>query len=157
MMVEPTALYATNGGNPSFNPNFRPNQGQGFHGGKKGNYKKEMPVCTYCGLTGHTANKCYKLHGYPPSYKPKGNGPWQIKCQVFSNQETQTVQLVKVKISSTMEAMAMVFHNLVLIILVCNLMKWFFRISLHNFKHLHHNLNVLFHNLNVNNCYHICL
>ena len=74
-MVEPTALYATNGGNPSFNPNFRPNQGQGFHGGRKGNSKKERPVCTYCGLIGHIADKCYKLHGYPLGYKPKGNGP----------------------------------------------------------------------------------
>ena len=26
----------------------------------------------YCGVVGHIADKCYKLHGYPPSYKPKG-------------------------------------------------------------------------------------
>ena len=80
-MAEPTALYANNSYNPSFNPNFRPNQGQGFHGGKGGNSKKQRPVCTYCGLTGHIADKCYKLHGYPPGYKPKGNRP--MANQVF--------------------------------------------------------------------------
>ena len=29
-------------------------------------------VCTYCGFTGNIADKCYKLHRYTPSYKPKG-------------------------------------------------------------------------------------
>lgn len=49
VMVEPIALYATNGSNP----NFRPTQNQGYNGGKKGNSKKERPVCSYCGLTRH--------------------------------------------------------------------------------------------------------
>ena len=49
------------------------NQGQVWNNeGKGGNFKKKRPVCTYCGLTGHIANKCYKLHGYPLGYKPKG-------------------------------------------------------------------------------------
>ncbi|KAK0581916.1 hypothetical protein LWI29_019529 [Acer saccharum] len=33
--------------------------------------KKERPICTHCGYPGHTIEKCYKLHGYPPGYKPK--------------------------------------------------------------------------------------
>ena len=39
---------------------------------KKG---KEKPTCSHCGLHGHTMEKCYKLHGYPPGYKtkPKAN------------------------------------------------------------------------------------
>ncbi|XP_019179841.1 PREDICTED: uncharacterized protein LOC109175039 [Ipomoea nil] len=41
--------------------------GGGNSGGKKpypnGNKK---PLCTYCGFTGHTVEKCYKKHGYPP-------------------------------------------------------------------------------------------
>ena len=39
---------------------------------KKG---KENPTCSHCGLRGHTMEKCYKLHGYPPGYKtkPKAN------------------------------------------------------------------------------------
>uniref|UniRef100_A0A2N9HIV2 Reverse transcriptase Ty1/copia-type domain-containing protein n=1 Tax=Fagus sylvatica TaxID=28930 RepID=A0A2N9HIV2_FAGSY len=33
--------------------------------------KKERPLCSHCGITGHTVDKCYKLHGYPPGYKFK--------------------------------------------------------------------------------------
>ncbi|KAI9160968.1 hypothetical protein LWI28_013247 [Acer negundo] len=33
--------------------------------------KKKRPICTQCGYPGHTIEKCYKLHGYPPGYKPK--------------------------------------------------------------------------------------
>nr|GMD47373.1 uncharacterized protein LOC109179345 [Ipomoea batatas] len=31
----------------------------------------KKPVCTYCGLTGHTIEKCYKKHGYPPGWRPR--------------------------------------------------------------------------------------
>ncbi|XP_010525446.1 PREDICTED: uncharacterized protein LOC104803241 isoform X2 [Tarenaya hassleriana] len=31
--------------------------------------QKQKPLCTHCGMYGHTVNKCYKLHGYPPGYK----------------------------------------------------------------------------------------
>ena len=34
---------------------------------------KDKPYCTHCGMLGHTIEKCYKIHGYPPGYKPKGN------------------------------------------------------------------------------------
>ena len=46
----------------------------GNNSSAKGNkYKgKERPVCSHCGVTGHTIEKCYKLHGYPPGYKLKG-------------------------------------------------------------------------------------
>ena len=43
-----------------------------FKGNFKGNGKKERPFCTHCNMSGHTVEKCYKLHGYPPGYKPKG-------------------------------------------------------------------------------------
>ncbi|WKA09208.1 hypothetical protein VitviT2T_026876 [Vitis vinifera] len=33
--------------------------------------KRQRPQCTHCGLQGHSIHKCYKLHGYPPGYKPK--------------------------------------------------------------------------------------
>ncbi|KAL4376288.1 hypothetical protein GQ457_02G028470 [Hibiscus cannabinus] len=33
--------------------------------------KKSRPQCNYCGLLGHTKDKCYKLHGYPPGYKTR--------------------------------------------------------------------------------------
>ncbi|XP_050242506.1 uncharacterized protein LOC126691517 [Quercus robur] len=59
------AMYVNN------SKDFHGNQGHN-HGGKGGNPKKDRLVYTYCGLIGHIVDKCYKLHGYPPSYKPKG-------------------------------------------------------------------------------------
>ena len=38
------------------------------------NYKgprNERPFCTHCNFAGHTIEKCYKLHDYPPGYKPR--------------------------------------------------------------------------------------
>ena len=32
-------------------------------------YSRNRPICTYCGMSGHTVDKCYKKHGYPPGYK----------------------------------------------------------------------------------------
>ncbi|XP_033146256.1 uncharacterized protein LOC117133652 [Brassica rapa] len=36
-----------------------------------GGYNKQRPrpICSHCGLAGHTVNRCYKLHGYPQGYK----------------------------------------------------------------------------------------
>ena len=61
---------------------FHGNQGHN-HGGKGGNSKKERLVCTYHGLTSHIVDKCYKFHGYPPSYKPK-EGNKAMTNQVFA-------------------------------------------------------------------------
>ena len=44
---------------------------KGNSGWNKGSGKKERPFCTHCNMPGHTFEKCYKLHGYPPGYKPK--------------------------------------------------------------------------------------
>jgi len=32
-------------------------------------YQKDKPVCTHCKVPGHTADKCYRLHGFPPGFK----------------------------------------------------------------------------------------
>ncbi|XP_013614954.1 PREDICTED: uncharacterized protein LOC106321187, partial [Brassica oleracea var. oleracea] len=31
------------------------------------------PLCTHCGQLGQTVNKCFKLHGYPPGFKPSSS------------------------------------------------------------------------------------
>lgn len=31
--------------------------------------KKERPFCTHCNIQGHTVERCYKLHGFPPGYR----------------------------------------------------------------------------------------
>ncbi|XP_019179261.1 PREDICTED: uncharacterized protein LOC109174480 [Ipomoea nil] len=40
-------------------------------GFKKFSTTNKRPVCTHCGYTGHTEDKCYKKHGYPPGWRPK--------------------------------------------------------------------------------------
>ena len=37
--------------------------------------KKDKPTCSHCGFKGHTADKCYKLHGYPPRFRGKNKAP----------------------------------------------------------------------------------
>ncbi|KAK2633928.1 hypothetical protein Ddye_028720 [Dipteronia dyeriana] len=38
--------------------------------GTKG-LKKDRPYCTQCKFHGHTIDRCFKIHGYPPCYKQK--------------------------------------------------------------------------------------
>ncbi|KAG4982462.1 hypothetical protein JHK87_027211 [Glycine soja] len=33
---------------------------------------KNHPLCAHCGMLGHTQDRCFKLHGYPPNYKRIG-------------------------------------------------------------------------------------
>lgn len=35
----------------------------------------QKPRCSHCHKIGHTADKCYKLHGYPPGSRPKWKKP----------------------------------------------------------------------------------
>ncbi|KAI9178269.1 hypothetical protein LWI28_024501 [Acer negundo] len=42
------------------------NDGTGYKG-----QKKDRPYCTHCKIHGHTIDRCFKIHGYPPGYKPK--------------------------------------------------------------------------------------
>ena len=34
-------------------------------------FKKERPFCTHCQYHGHTIEKCYKIHGYPPGFRQR--------------------------------------------------------------------------------------
>jgi hypothetical protein len=31
--------------------------------------RKEKPICSHCGIPGHTIDKCYRVHGFPPGFK----------------------------------------------------------------------------------------
>uniref|UniRef100_A0A1J3EFZ9 Retrovirus-related Pol polyprotein from transposon TNT 1-94 n=1 Tax=Noccaea caerulescens TaxID=107243 RepID=A0A1J3EFZ9_NOCCA len=35
------------------------------------NPRQTRPMCSHCGFSGHTVDKCYKVHGYPPGFKHK--------------------------------------------------------------------------------------
>jgi hypothetical protein len=50
----------------------------------KANYKgKDRPTCSHCGISGHTMEKCYRLHGFPPGYKfTKGKNASSVANQV---------------------------------------------------------------------------
>ena len=38
--------------------------------GRRGYFgKKDRPLCSHCGISGHIVDKCYKLHGFPPGFK----------------------------------------------------------------------------------------
>ena len=69
-----TAMYVNN------SRGFIGHQGQ-KNGGKGSNGKKDRHVSNYCGFTGHIADKCYKLHGYPPGVTSQNEvtRPWQIR------------------------------------------------------------------------------
>jgi hypothetical protein len=62
--------------NPSYESNalFCKTNGSKHATNKQLYKKREKPVCTHCGLMGHTMDKCYKLHGYLPGYKTRGKG-----------------------------------------------------------------------------------
>lgn len=54
----------------------------------KGNKK---PMCSYCNYTGHTIEKCYKKHGYPPGLKPRAKNSGTVnQVQVSENAVTLT-------------------------------------------------------------------
>ena len=68
---ESTTL-AVKGSNPNFNSNF-PGFSSNFGVSRGKNSKgKDRPICTQCGKLGHVKEKCFKLHGFPPGFKPKG-------------------------------------------------------------------------------------
>ena len=33
---------------------------------------KGRPICSYCNRVGHIVDRCYKKHGFPPGFTPKG-------------------------------------------------------------------------------------
>ncbi|KAK1429347.1 hypothetical protein QVD17_11555 [Tagetes erecta] len=53
---------------------------------KKKPQKREPFKCTHCSLTGHTAEKCYELVGYPPNYNKK---PHSLRAQQSKNGQTK--------------------------------------------------------------------
>ena len=76
--LDSIAMYVNSKGNNAGNANW-----------SKGNNKKERPLYKHCNMLGHTIDKCYKLHGYPPEYKLKGKSNAN---QVFYDQGTLVEQ-----------------------------------------------------------------
>ncbi|XP_019168540.1 PREDICTED: uncharacterized protein LOC109164466 [Ipomoea nil] len=57
-----------------------------YNGKKYMNNGVNKTKCTFCGLTGHTIEKCYKKHGYPPGWVPgyKSKAKQQITALVVN-------------------------------------------------------------------------
>lgn len=56
-----------------------------------GGYNKNQNkmICSHCGKQGHTVNRCYKLHGFPPGYKTQGSTYKQQQSQNPSSANKQ--------------------------------------------------------------------
>ncbi|XP_050214069.1 uncharacterized protein LOC126665339 [Mercurialis annua] len=76
----------------NYRGNFHSSGGHGNSGNygkqRKFNYSQsKKPICSYCGMEGHTEDICYKKHGYPPNYfKNKRNNIPQANQVEFDNQ-----------------------------------------------------------------------
>lgn len=73
-------------------------KGQSFTPNSRKNFipkGKERPKCTHCGKLGHTVDKFYKLHGFPPRFKFKGKGT--MAHQVSSHTQVQETSNVAIK------------------------------------------------------------
>lgn len=60
------------------------------------NSRNNRPICTHCGLLGHTMEKCYKLHGYPPGYranKNKVNSVFQSQESDYQNNQVPQLSI----------------------------------------------------------------
>ena len=55
----------------------------GITSGGNGVKGKDKPICTHCGKTGHIADKCYRLHGFPPGFKFKNKSPMAHQISVM--------------------------------------------------------------------------
>lgn len=52
--------------------------------------RKERAFCARCGVHGHTIDRCYKLHGYPPGYRSQGQCNTQRSTQSQGSSQFQT-------------------------------------------------------------------
>ena len=59
---------------------------QNFNANSSGKGKHKL-ICTHCGKTGHIVEKCYRLHGYPPSFKFKNKPSMAHQVSVIQPQE----------------------------------------------------------------------
>uniref|UniRef100_A0A803QQK6 Uncharacterized protein n=1 Tax=Cannabis sativa TaxID=3483 RepID=A0A803QQK6_CANSA len=60
------------------------------NGHKSQPQKRNMPFYTHCNVLGHTFEKCYKIHGYPPGYNKNYKGKEVTTNQIQTNNEGGT-------------------------------------------------------------------
>ncbi|KAH7576919.1 hypothetical protein JRO89_XS01G0175800 [Xanthoceras sorbifolium] len=50
--------------------------------------RNDSPICSHCGIMGYIVDRCYKLHRYPPGYKPMGKAQQQQQSSLQSSNKT---------------------------------------------------------------------
>ncbi|KAA8517066.1 hypothetical protein F0562_017116 [Nyssa sinensis] len=56
------------------------------------NQKRDRPYCTHCKILGHTVDRCYKIHGYPPGYKFRSNNNSNAAAHQVSTSDDRSDQ-----------------------------------------------------------------
>ena len=97
--IESTTLVVK-GSNPNFNSNFPSFSGNfGVIGGKNSK-RKDRPICTHYGKLGHVMKKFFNLHGFPPSFQPKGKNFMvnQVNAQEdYADKDSTSAQFLLLK------------------------------------------------------------
>ncbi|KAL5543790.1 hypothetical protein UlMin_007574 [Ulmus minor] len=68
---------------------FGSQKSQNYNSNAFKNQKRDRPYCTHCKTLGHSMDRCYKIHGYPPGYKLKFNNNSNAAAahQVFTSDD----------------------------------------------------------------------
>ncbi|KAL4347272.1 hypothetical protein GQ457_17G002930 [Hibiscus cannabinus] len=74
--------------------------------------KKSRPQCTNCHLIGHTKEKCYKLHGYPPGYVSKARQSHATHVNAASSAVDSSVSHDSLSASQCQQLIAMLTTQL---------------------------------------------
>lgn len=56
--------------------------------GSFSNPRQNRPICSHCGYTGHTIDKYYKVHGYPPGFNHKNKQKIQAEKPIYSAKQS---------------------------------------------------------------------
>ncbi|KAL8144411.1 hypothetical protein V2J09_017443 [Rumex salicifolius] len=98
--VDSSAMAASsNGGGGRGQSNFNTRGGGrggrgSSRGGRSGSDRKSLYFCDHCKTQGHTIDRCFKLHGYPPQRndKPQGSGSFSGCVDVPSSSNSGSFQ-----------------------------------------------------------------
>ena len=56
------------------------------------NVQRKQLTCNFCGMQGHTVDRCYKKYGYPPNFK-KQKGIAVNQVAAVDNQEYSGIEM----------------------------------------------------------------
>ena len=68
--------------------------------GKPKPMKKDCPLCTHCGVLGHTQDRCFKLNGFPPGYDKFKGKPAPAQPQVHHVAKGSSASMAGLQIGS---------------------------------------------------------